>query len=109
MTAGIIAVFVHNTFIMFGMMFLLGIASGPLWPSIQSYCVERLKDQEATLMLILLPCVGIPGCGFFPWLMGIAGEFSGFRNSFFMIPLCHFLLLALLLFEYISYRKESLR
>ena len=104
--AGIFPVFIRSAAPMFVMMFILGAATGPLWPSVQSYCADRLKKSDPTLMLILLPCVGIPGCGFFPWIMGIAGKYVGFRASFMMVPLCHLLLLALLLSERFFFGKR---
>ncbi len=73
--------------ILFLLLFLLGIAAAPLWPSIQSYCVDRVQG-DSTMILILLSCAGIPGCGFFTWLMGVAGDLFGLRTSFHLVPAC---------------------
>ncbi len=49
------------------------------------------------MLFILLSCAGVPGCGFFTWLMGYIGNQSGgLTNAFYLVPACY-LVLALLM------------
>ncbi len=91
--------------ILFVLLFFIGIATGPFWPSIQSYCVDRVKG-DSTMIYILLSCAGVPGCGVFAWLMGVAGDHFGLRASFFMVPACYLLLGALILWDWMVLRRE---
>lgn len=88
----------YSLFLLYIVLFCLGFSSGPLWPSIQNYCVSEI-DADPTTMYILLPCIGIPGCGFFTWLMGYLGDHIGLRESFLLIPGCYLLFLAFILLE----------
>ncbi len=83
---------------LFFVLLLAGITVGPFWPSIQSYAVDRLP-VDSTMLFVLLSCAGIPGCGFFIWLMGLIGDRWGLRAAFFVIPACFALIAALLLAE----------
>jgi len=88
---------VSNLWIFSGLLFLAGIAVAPFWPSIQSYCVDRLPEADTTMLFILLSCAGIPGSGFFTWLMGFVGNRTGdLSTAFYLVPVC-FLGLALLI------------
>lgn len=81
----------------FAVLFLAGIATAPYWPSIQSYSVDRLPDADTTMLMILLACAGVPGCGFFTWLMGLIGNhIGGLQSAFYLVPAC-FLALTLLI------------
>jgi MFS family permease len=81
----------------FCLLFLAGIATAPFWPSIQSYCADRLPETDTTMLFVLLACAGVPGCGFFTWLMGYIGNQSaGLRAAFYIVPACY-LVLALLI------------
>jgi len=81
----------------FGLLFLAGIATAPFWPSVQSYCADRLPKTDTTMLFILLSCAGVPGCGFFAWLMGYIGDRTGSLSSaFYLVPFCY-LALALLI------------
>jgi MFS family permease len=82
--------------VFFGLLFLAGIATGPFWPSVQSRCADRLPEVDTTMLFILLSCAGVPGCGFFTWLMGYLGDGpAGLAGAFYLVPGC-FLALALL-------------
>lgn len=86
-----------NLWMLFTLLFLVGIATAPLWPSIQSHCADRLPETDSTMLFILLSCAGIPGCGFFIWLMGFLGNHTGdLATAFYLVPGC-FLALALLM------------
>jgi MFS family permease len=81
----------------FGLLVLAGIATGPYWPSVQSRCADRLPGVDTTMLFILLSCAGVPGCGFFTWLMGhLADGAAGLAASFYLVPACY-LVLALLI------------
>ncbi len=95
----------HSIWILFVLLFFIGIATGPFWPSIQSYCVDRIPG-DSTMIYILLSCAGVPGCGLFAWLMGVAGDHFGLRASFFLVPGCFVLLGALLAIEWLLPRRE---
>ena len=56
-------------------------------------------------MFILLPCIGIPGCGFFTWLMGFLGDYIGLHGSFLLVPGCYLLLWTLIFLEKKHLRK----
>lgn len=93
--------------LLFVVFFFLGIMSGPFWPSIQSHCVNQLKDSDSTMIYILLSCAGVPGCGFFTLLLGIVGDLSSLRTSFYIVPFCYAGLGLLLLFDGWYYREKK--
>ena len=70
-------------------LFLAGVCTAPFWPSIQSYCADRLPTADKTMLMIMLSCAGIPGCGFFTWLMGLVANHHGLRPAFFLVPACY--------------------
>ena len=82
---------------LFLLLFLCGIGSAPFWPSIQSLCVDRLPRLDSTLAFIVLSCAGVPGCGFFTWLMGLAGDRFGLARSFALVPVSYLVMVALVL------------
>ncbi len=88
--------FLTNLWLLFALLFLAGIATAPFWPSVQSYCCDCLPGTDATMLFILLSCAGIPGCGFFTWLMGCLGDQTGdLRTAFYLVPACYLLLAGL--------------
>lgn len=81
-------------------LFLAGIATAPFWPSIQSLCADRLPRADMTILMILLACAGIPGCGVATWLMGYIGDHGGgLGRAFFIAPACYLILGALIAWE----------
>jgi len=95
--------FLTNLWMLFGLLFLAGIATAPFWPSVQSYCADRLPDTDTTMLFILLSCAGIPGCGVFTWLMGCIGNLAGdLRVAFYLVPACYLTLAALVGFDWIK-------
>jgi fucose permease len=82
-----------------GLLFLCGLATAPFWPSIQSYCADRLRHVDTTMLMILLACAGIPGCGVATWLMGFIGDRSGLGHAFYLVPACYLLLALLIGFD----------
>jgi len=87
--AGLFPPFLSSLAVLFAVLFVLGIVTGPFWPSIQSHCVNQLDKADSTMLYILLSCAGVPGCGVFAWLMGVAGNWYGLRMSFLLVPLCY--------------------
>lgn len=88
---------ITQLWLLFGVLFLTGVACAPFWPSIQSHCADCLPQTDTTMLFILLSCAGIPGCGFFTWLMGYLGNQTGdLASAFYLVPAC-FLLLGLLI------------
>ncbi len=87
--------FLQSLSMLFVLLFFTGIATGPFWPSVQSYCSTRMTVDN-TMLFILLSAAGIPGCGFFTAVMGILGDHCGLRYSFFLIPFCFIVLAALI-------------
>ena len=86
----------HSLKLFFPLLFLSGLATAPYWPSLQSYCSDRLPGTDTTMLFILLSCAGVPGCGVVAWLMGVIGNRGGgLASAFYLIPACY-LLLALL-------------
>ncbi len=66
-----------NLWVFFGLLFLVGIATAPFWPSIMSYCGDQLPGTDTTMLFVLLSCAGVPGCGVFAWLMGSSATTTG--------------------------------
>lgn len=75
------------------LLFLAGVATAPFWPSVQSYTADRLPQADTTMLFVLLSCAGVPGCGFFTWLMGYIGnEEGGLARAFYLVPGCYVVL-----------------
>jgi fucose permease len=86
-----------NLWVFFGLLFVAGVATAPFWPTIQSYSVDRLPEVDTTMLFVLLSCAGVPGCGFFTWLMGYIGNQTGsLHAAFYLVPFCYILLAALI-------------
>lgn len=93
--------FVRNLWVLFGLLFLAGIASAPFWPSVQSYGADRLPETDTTMLFILLSCAGVPGCGVFTWLMGYVGDRTGnLGTAFYLVPACYLTLAALIGYDW---------
>lgn len=92
---GVFPAFMTEIWQLFIVLFLLGIASGPFWPSIQSYAVEELK-LDSTMIFVLLSCAGIPGCGVFTWLIGVLGDNFSMRAAILLVPACYLLVFLLI-------------
>ena len=87
--------------LLFVLLYLIGITIAPLWPTIQTYSVDRLpKHLDETMVFVWLSCAGVPGCGTFAWLMGVLGDvFHSLNVPFFLVPACQLLLAVALLIE----------
>lgn len=90
-----------NLYVLFAFLFLAGIATAPMWPSVQSYCADRIPGSDTTMLFILLSSAGVPGCGFFTWLMGCVGNQAGDLSvAFYLVPGCYLTLAALIGYEW---------
>ncbi len=98
---------IDTMWILYVVLFIAGVASGPFWPSVQSYCSERIPQVDTTMLFILLSCAGIPGAGVFAWLMGIVGDRFGLEKSVYLVPLCYTILGILMLGDYICARRTK--
>ncbi len=97
----------QNLWLFFGLLFLAGIATAPFWPSIQSHCVDCLPETDSTMVFILLSCAGVPGCGFFTWLMGyVANHSTGLDAAFYLVPACYFILAVLIGLDWFMHAKS---
>ena len=97
-----------NVWIFFGLLFLAGLATAPFWPSIQSYATDRLPEADSTMLLILLSCAGVPGCGVFTYLMGILGNRHGdLTTAFYLVPACFAALGALIAGDWLFLTKPG--
>ena len=76
----------HALYALYPCLFLAGVGVAPFWPTTQVYCTDRLPRLDSTMIFVLLSCAGIPGCGFFSWLMGVVGDHYGLRASFWLVP-----------------------
>lgn len=85
-----------SLWVLFGLLFLAGIATGPFWPSVQSYSADCLPGVDTTMLFILLSCAGVPGCGFLTWLMGLIGNQWGLDKAFYLVPACYVILAVLI-------------
>ena len=92
---------------LFALLFLSGLCVAPYWPTMQTYGVNMLPELDSTLLFVYFSSIGIPGCGFFTWLMGVAGDRFGFHNSFLLIPLTLVLFSILVLLEGFVFRKKK--
>jgi MFS family permease len=96
-----------NIWLFFVLIFLAGIATGPFWPSIMSHAADRLPKADSTMLLILLACAGVPGSGFFTYLMGYLGNQSGsLTTAFYLVPVAYALLGMLVAADHLT-RKGS--
>ena len=92
---------VGGIILLFVLLYLIGITIAPLWPTIQTYSVDRLpKHLDETMVFVWLSCAGVPGCGTFAWLMGVLGDvFHSLNVPFFLVPACQLILAVALLVE----------
>ena len=72
--------------LLFILLFLAGIGISPYWPTTQVYGVQRMPHLDSTLLYVYFSSMGIPGCGFFTWLMGFAGDRFGLRGAIAVVP-----------------------
>lgn len=92
----------------FLLLFLSGVATAPFWPSVQSYCSDRLPQVDTTMLFILLACAGVPGCGVATWLMGYIGnQGGGLTKAFYLVPACYLILALLIGYDWLFPGKRK--
>ena len=74
--------------ILFILLFLAGIGIAPYWPTTQVFGVQKLSHCDTTLLYIYFSAFGLPGCGFFSWFMGYAGDKFGLTGTILVAPAC---------------------
>ncbi|MCQ2379878.1 MAG: MFS transporter [Victivallaceae bacterium] len=67
-------------------LFICGVGISPFWPTLQVYGVEQLPELDSTMLYIYFSAMGVPGCGFFTWIMGVVGDRFGLRGAYLMMP-----------------------
>jgi MFS family permease len=88
------------------LLFGAGLATAPFWPSIQSYASDSLGKLDTTMLLILLSCAGVPGCGAFTYLMGYLGNQTGSLSlAFYLVPAAYLLIGLLIGYDHFKQSK----
>ena len=72
--------------LLFALLLLAGIGIAPYWPTTQVYGVNSMPDKDSTLLYVYFSAMGIPGCGFFTWLMGFVGDRYGLPGAIMVVP-----------------------
>lgn len=72
--------------VLFLLLFLAGIGIAPYWPTTQVYGVNIMPELDSTLLYVYFSAMGIPGCGFFTWLMGFVGDRYGLPGAIMVVP-----------------------
>lgn len=84
-----------------------GLGAAPLWPSIQSYAADRAPMLDTTMLFVLLSCAGIPGAGFFSWIIGVVGGEFGLKAAFLVPPGAFLVMIGLLLADRRRFYAEA--
>lgn len=85
--------------LLFILLFLAGIGIAPYWPTTQVYGVVKMPHLDSTLLYVYFSAMGIPGCGFFAWLMGVVGDRFGLSGAIMTVPCCLVIFIAVILIE----------
>lgn len=72
--------------LLFILLFFAGIGISPYWPTTQVYGVQKMPHFDSTLLYVYFSAMGIPGCGFFTWLMGVVGDKFGLQGAITVVP-----------------------
>jgi fucose permease len=97
-----------NLWAFYALLFGAGLATAPFWPSIQSYATDTLGELDSTMLLILLSCAGVPGCGVFTYLMGFLGnQFGSLTTAFYLVPSSYLLIGCLIGYNHYKLAKCS--
>jgi fucose permease len=97
--------FAANLIWFYALLALAGIATACFWPTILAEAAHCLK-VNATLLFVLLACLGIAGFGVTPWLMGFIGDRTDLRTGFSVIPGLFVVLIFVLIIEWRINRKR---
>ena len=85
--------------VLFVLLFLAGIGISPYWPTMQVYGVNRMPQLDSTLLYVYFSAMGVPGCGFFTWLMGAVGDRWGLTGAILVVPCCLLVFIGIVLWE----------
>lgn len=83
-----------------------GISTACFWPTILAKAKSSL-DVNITVLFIMLASTGVIGFGLTPIIMGIIGDASSLKTSFFIVPILFILLLIVLIIERKFISKNS--
>lgn len=83
-----------------------GLATACFWPTILAEAAASLR-VDATILFVMLSCVGIGGYGFAPWLLGIIGDLRELKAAFSVIPGFFVILMVALFFEWRMGMKKA--
>ena len=72
--------------LLFCLLLCAGVGISPYWPTTQVYGVNNLPELDSTLLYVYFSAMGIPGCGFFTWLMGVVGDRWGLSGAIMVVP-----------------------
>ena len=89
------------------LLFLAGLGSAPFWPSIQSYCCDRMPELDSTMIFVLLSCAGVPGAGLLTALMGMCGDRWGLRGAVVVVPVCYLVMAGLIALDMLFPGKKG--
>jgi len=89
-------------------LFLCGIGIAPYWPTLQVYGVRCLPHLDSTMLYIYFSAMGIPGCGFFTWIIGVLGDNYGLQGAFILIPATLLLYAGIILCNQLFCKKENI-
>lgn len=86
--------------VLFILLLLCGIGIAPFWPTTQVYGVQKMPHCDSTLLYVYFSAMGVPGCGFFTWLMGYMGDKLGdLRATILVVPCSLLIFLAFTYYE----------
>lgn len=85
--------------LLFFLLFLAGIGIAPYWPTTQVYGVSTMPELDSTMLYVYFSAMGIPGCGFFTWLMGVVGDRYGLSGTLLVVPCCLVIYLLIVILE----------
>ncbi|MCP4405752.1 MAG: hypothetical protein GY801_51700, partial [bacterium] len=98
--------FTTSLFWFYVLLALAGLAAACFWPSILAEAAASLK-VDATILFVMLSCIGIAGFGLAPWLLGIIGDRSDLKAGFSVVPGFFAVLLIVLFSEWRLSRKHA--
>ena len=85
--------------LLFLLLLLAGIGIAPFWPTTQIYGVITLPHCNSTMLYVYYSALGIPGCGFFSWLMGVTGDHFGLKGAILVVLACLIMFSAIIYWE----------
>ena len=92
--------------LLFLTLFLCGIGISPFWPTLQVHGVNNLPELDSTMLYIYFSAWGVPGCGFFTWIMGVLGDRYGLQNAFLLIPSTLIIFAAIIFLEHWIFKNK---